>query len=284
MIQSLRNLKLRIRSIENTKKITRAMEMVSSAKLSRTKSPLLSSRTYVEKLGSMLFNILAASGNARHPFLEKDTGSGATTLCVITSDAGLCSAYNNTVIRAASTFMNSYKPGELRIISVGREGYTHFKKLGFSVINSYPELYGRYSDDITRKIYDDLTGQFLKGESGEIWLAYTYFASTLRHRPAIHKLLHIERPVAPVPKYIVEPGTKAILDELIPKYIFEKLRDIILNAFASEHAARMMAMKNATDNAADLLDTLTLQKNKARQAAITKEIIEIAMSAEALRG
>jgi F-type H+-transporting ATPase subunit gamma len=284
MIDSLRNLKLRIKSVENTKKITRAMEMVSASKLNRVRNALFLERPYFEKLESMTLRLLAGSEAAKHPFLEKRTASGKIVLCVITSDAGLCSVYNYALIRAAENFINSMAGRKVALVTVGREGFNYFRKLDFPIIKTYAELYGRYSDKAAQELYADLTGLFLNQQADEIYIAYTHFASTLRLKPAVIKFLNMEYPQNEKMEYIIEPDLDSLISQIVPAYLAEKIRLILLDTFTSEHASRMIAMKMATDNARDLIDSLTLLRNKARQASITKEILEVVMSAEALKG
>lgn len=284
MLQSLRTLKLRIRGIENTRKITNAMEMVSSAKLNRVKNKLYSQRAYFTKLENALHGLLEMGAMACHPLLEKRDNVKNITLCVITSDAGLCSVYNYSIIRLAENFINEHGRDRVQLVTVGRDGFNYFKNLNFNISNSYLELYGRYSSETANDITKELAGKFLRKESDEVYTAYTYFTSTLRHKPTVEKLLNIDYTGKSDIDYILEPGAERVLSALLSDYIHDKLRLIILNAFTSEHAARMIAMKSATDNAKELLETLTLLRNKARQAAVTKEVLEIAMSAEALKG
>jgi F-type H+-transporting ATPase subunit gamma len=260
------------------------MEMVSSAKLSRAKLALLGTRAYILRIESVLKNLLASAEKVSHPFLEKRTETGRIVLCVITSDTGLCSVYNYAVIRAAEGFMNKFDKEKVRLIVVGKEGSNYFKKHGFRISNSYPDLRGRYSPEVGKDVFRDLAGAFLNREVDEAYIAYTLFTSTLHHKPIVERFLNVERGKPTNEVYISEPDIDTVLNELFSKYIFEKLRLILLNAFTSEHAARMVAMKAATDNADELLETLTLLRNKARQAMITKEVLEVALSAEALKG
>ncbi len=286
MTESLRDLKLRIKSIEKTQKITRAMEMVSSAKLSRVKAALFLERPYFTGLEAMFGRLLTSARTAKNPFFDKRAGTGKAALCVITSDSGLCSVYNYAMIRFAENFINSRGRDNVALIVVGREGFNYFKKYNFSVINQYMELYGRYSDEISKRLYSDMTGLFLRREIDEAYIGYTHFTSTLRLKPTIEKFLNLERKVPPGGniEYIIEPDMETLTEEMARAYLSEKIRLVLLDAFTSEHASRMIAMKMATDNARDLIDTLTLLRNKARQAAITKDILEVVMSAEALKG
>ena len=285
MIQSLRNIKLRMKSVENTEKITRAMEMVSASKLNRMKNTLYTARPYFSKVEVLMHNVLkSADIAANHPLLKKRTEVRSITVFVVTSDAGLCGTYNHNMIRLTEEFVAKIGKEKVELIAIGREAFNHFKKEGYRISDGYDELHSRYSVEVASQIAESLKGIFLDGRADEVYAAYTRFDSTLRHKPVIEKLLNIESSETGGVEYIAEPDMKSVLDELLSWYLHEKIRIIMLNAFTSEHSARMIAMKSATDNAKDLIDALTLSRNKARQAMITKEVIEIASSAEALKG
>ena len=284
MIESLRNLKLRIKSIENTQKITRAMEMVSSSKLNRVRTALFMMRPYFTKFESVFTRLSSNLDASKNSFFRKQSDAGKIALCVITSDAGLCSVYNYAVTRLVEDFINKAGKDKVTLVTVGREGFNYFKKNDFPIAKRYMEIYGRYSDKIAKDIHDTLINMFLNKEVDEVYVAYTHFTTTLRLKPTIEKLLNIECNKAEHIEYIIEPDNDALLNKIVPAYLTEKIRLILLDSFTSEHASRMIAMKMATDNARDLIDTLTLLRNKARQAAITKDILEVVMSAEALKG
>ena len=284
MIQNLRQIKSRIKSIENTKKITRAMEMVAAAKLNRVKARFYAFHTYFSKLETILKNAMADLQTYGHPLLKIRTDVKRTLVCIITSDTGLCSAYNHNIINAADEFLKSYDKKRIRLITIGKEAYSYFKPREYIIENSYLGLGGRYSQKLSTEIFDYLTDMFLNGAADEIYIVYTYFSSSLRHVARIEKLLNIEIESQDQKFYIFEPDLKIVSDKLIPSYLLNKISFILLSSFTSEHSARMFAMKIATDNAEDLIDTLTLLRNKVRQGVITKEVLEIAMSAEALKG
>ncbi|MFA6142790.1 MAG: ATP synthase F1 subunit gamma [Candidatus Omnitrophota bacterium] len=283
MIQNLRQIKSRIKSVESTRKITRAMEMVSAAKLNRVRNAFYASRHYSSNLEFVLKRLLSDIDNASSPYLEKRDGSKGIAMCVIASDAGLCGTYNNNIIRAAENFINIGNRKNVKIIAIGKEVSAYFKNKGYEVARSHLGLYGRHSAKVVDDLVSELTNIFLSGTVDEVHIAYTHFSSNLRHIPAVEKFLNISYVPEPRNYYILEPGTKAILDRMVPRYLSAKMNTIVLDAFTAEHSARMLAMKVATDNAEELINTLTLQRNKARQAAITKEVLEIALSAEALK-
>ena len=284
MTQNFRQLKNRIRSIENTRKVTRAMEMVSAAKLARVKGPFYATKPYFANLERVLFNLISDIAPVSHPLLENRSEKNAIALMVISSDTGLCGIYNYNVIKLAREFADNLGKEKVIIIPVGKEAFSYFRKEGYRVENSYLGMRGRPSEKVITDITDTLTGIFSSRQCDEVYIAYTHFSPNLRHKSVIEKFLNIGYQAQDRQYYLSEPEKDAILDSMIAKYLYDKIRIILFDAFTAEHSARMLAMKLATDNADELINTLTLLKNKARQAAITKEVLEIAMSAEALKG
>lgn len=284
MQQAISGIKTRIRSVGNIRKITRAMEMVSMSKLNRVRASLFAMRNYFTRLEAVMTDFLNRACQIDHPLFEKRRVSGKIGLCIITSDTGLCSTYNQLIIKAAENFISRYQKEDIKLFTVGKEGNHHFKKSQFYIKGSYPELHGRYNQKLAENMASDLLNLFLGREADEVYIAYTHFESTLRHKPKIEKFVNIEYAGARNRDFLIlEPDLKKVADDLVPKYLYEKFRLLLLEALTSEHAARMFAMKTATDNADELMDTLTLLRNKARQAAITKEVIEIASGAEAMK-
>jgi F-type H+-transporting ATPase subunit gamma len=284
MIQSLKAIKNRIRSTENTQKVTAAMEMVSVAKLSKTEKPLFALRPFVLSLEDIMRNLIASKPALAHPLLEAREGTQRLCLCVITSDSGLCGVYNNEIIRQAENFINSRGREKIDLICVGRKGFNYFKKYELNILNSYIGLNGRYSAQAVDKILNNLTDIFISGRASQVHIAYTHFKTALLHEQRVEKFLNLERGPGAETSYILEPEKERLLNAIIPEYVSLKLRLIILDAFTAEHSARTVAMKAATDNAKDLLQGLVLLRNKVRQANITQEIMEIISSSEALKG
>lgn len=284
MIQSLRQIRTRIRAIENTKKITRAMEMVSASKLNRIKTSFNLLHPYFLNLEYILKNLLADIEGAAHPLLERRDEIKSIGICVIASDTGLCGTYNHNIMTAAEMFMERRGASEVKLVAVGKEAFAHFKRRGYKISGSHLGRYGRYSSKFSEELAGELTNIFLTGQADEIYVAYTRFSPRLRHAPVVLKFLGLECEAADEKRYILEPDKDRILDKLIPKYLSCRMNDILLDTFTSENSSRMLAMKTATDNAEELISMLTLMRNKARQAAITKEVLEVALSAEALKG
>ncbi|MCU0665630.1 MAG: ATP synthase F1 subunit gamma [Candidatus Omnitrophica bacterium] len=281
----LRQIKNRIKSVENTRKITQAMQMVSVSKLNRTQRFLEASRLYYQKLSFLLGRVVNLY-KPGHPFLNPNKSQGLT-LIVFTSDSGLCGLYNNNIIRCAQDFIHKNPRPEIKLIIVGKKGYNYFKKnKAVKIASAYLGLNGRYSD----KLHDDLIkgalDSFLSGESGEVHICYTNFKNALHQNPMAERILSIRAPVSDEPKkinYITEPGIGEILDSLLKAYLSAQMRFILFSSFTCEHALRGVTMKMATDNARELLSNLVLLRNKLRQANITRDITEIISSAEALK-
>ena len=260
------------------------MQMISAAKLNRIDKILFASRPYLVRMGK-LFNNLIKNANIEHnPFFEKRLSVQHSLLCVITSDSGLCASYNTNILRLSEEFIRQKGKDKIRLITIGRKGFSHFKSRGYQIINSYIGFNGRYSHKICSEIAQELIKLFLNNEVDEIYVAYTNFQNALVHKPQIKKFLNLEAEDTVSIQYIAEPSIEEIVERLLPEYILIKLRLMLLEAFTSEHAARTVAMKAATDNAKELLQKLILLRNKVRQAQITQELTEIISSTEALKG
>lgn len=284
MGQSLKQIKNRIRSIENTRKVTNAMEMVSVSKLNRIDKMLLSFRPYYQNLEDMFCRLVCSYAQAAHPLLEVRQKKDKIALCVITSDNGLCGLYNQNILRAAEEFIRKQGEEKISLIVVGRKGINYFRKRSMPVLRTYPELNGRFDNQFAGQLCELLIQLFLKQEADEVYAAYTSFKTAITQRAVVERLLSIELEKAEEVEYILEPDFTGVLDKMVKAYISNKVRMILLQAFTAEHAARAISMKTATDNAKELLDDLVMVRNKVRQANITQEIMEIISSAEALRG
>jgi F-type H+-transporting ATPase subunit gamma len=284
MSQSIKQIKNRIRSVENSKKVTSAMQMISVAKLNRMENKLFSLRPYALRLESLMHNLAAVSQDLSLDYFKNNAAQEDTALCVVTSDNGLCGVYNQNIIRAAEDFIKARGIDKVKLVLIGQKALSYFRSRPVKIVNSYVGLNAKFSPEACAKIIAELSGLFLSGKVGSVYLAYTYFENSITHRPSIERLLSIEpKEIKPI-EYIAEPDLKSILADLIPRYLSAKLQLVLLEAFTSEHAARTISMKTATDNAKELLGGLVLLRNKLRQAGITQDILEITSSAEALRG
>jgi F-type H+-transporting ATPase subunit gamma len=279
----------RIRSVKSTQQITKAMKMVSAAKLRRSQDRLMAARPYSTRLQALLQR-LAGAGSADHPLFE--TRGVTTRLYVVcTSDKGLCGAYNMNVIRAAQKAADADVAAgvAVQIYAVGRRAREFFAKRDYDVVAFRDDFGGQASDDKARQVTDFVQHRFLSGEVDEVVLAYAEFVTTLTQRPKLAVALPIAPPEAeegadegPALDYIWEPDKGAIYAALLPQYLRNRMYLTLCEAFASEHGARMTSMSAATQNAGEMIEALTLQRNRERQAAITQEISEIVGGSAAL--
>jgi F-type H+-transporting ATPase subunit gamma len=286
MIQTLRQIKRRIRSIENTKKLTHAMEIISVSKLRPLQNRLILAKEFFLKTDGILGNVLSSFEKISHPLLEERERKQKVSLCLLTSDTGLCGSYNHDILHEAQEWIRQHTGREVNLVVVGKKGFTHFKRLEQSISDVYTELHGRYTPRVCDQITHNLIDLFLSGKADEVWVGYTHFDSAARRWPVMEKFLAINRgvPQASGYPYLAEPDIEGFLMDFIPLYLSAKMRFIMLNALVAEHSARGLAMKEATDNATEMLEGLVLMRNKVRQASITKEIIEVISSADALKG
>jgi len=296
---SLRQIRRRIRFIQNTKAIMRAMQLVSASKLKRTQDRLMQARLVAGYLIELLERLSSHEAMLRHPLCEQRSPTTALALVVITSDTGLCGAYNAHLINLVEAHLKQDGKVPVQLVLIGKKGFRYFTKRGYSVIASSLDLAGRPDLSIIRQIATSLMDAFLAERVDAVEVAYTRFVSSVAYRPVIEPWLPVQLPVTSatnrggsakffggsyqLPDYIFEPTPERVFEELLPRVAIAKFAQMVLEAFTSEHSARMIAMKNATDNAEELLDELTLLRNKVRQATITKEISEIVGTAEALK-
>jgi F-type H+-transporting ATPase subunit gamma len=295
---NVRDIKRRIRSVSNIAQVTKAMQMVAASKMRRAQEQVLATRPYSAKAWEVLTHLAAQRGSDHgvHPLLTRRDRIATTGIVLITSDKGLCGAYNGNVIRATLQFMQGLGH-PARLITVGRRGREFMIRHGGTVVAEFSDLPPQpYLLDITpiaRTAIDD----FLGGDCDEVYLAYTDFINTLTQEPTIRRLLPItpgrvdssvmreymdDTPVHVVGGYIYEPDPHTILDAVLPRFTELQIYQAVLEALASEHSARMVAMRNATDSANELIGDLTLSYYRARQEAITTEMLDIAGGAEAL--
>lgn len=281
----VRDIKRRIRSVGNTQKITKAMEMVYAAKLRRTQSAVLASRPYAQKMEGVLGRIVASTEQKVHPFMVKRPVKSVGFI-MITGDRGLAGGYNANLIRKAMVEAARITDVEKAFLAVGRKGRDYLRRRHYKMdaeiigINDIPTVAEAKSiAELAVKGYLDQTYD-------EIYLIYQEFVSTLTQKPVIKQLLPIsyeEGEDTAASEYLYEPAPAQVLDMLLPKYVLNQVFQSLMEAKASEHAARMTAMGAATKNAGEMIDKLILSFNRARQAAITREITEIVSGADALK-
>ncbi len=295
---STREIRRRIRSVKNISQVTRAMQMVAASKMRRAQEQVLATRPYTEKAWHVLSNLAAQRGvdESAHPLLQIREPIQTIGMVFITADRGLCGSYNHNMIQTAMRFIAEL-PYPVELIAVGKRGRDAMWRLRQTIMAEFSDLppTPRLLDvtPIARSAMDG----FISGRYDVVYLAHTDFINTLTQRPAIWQLLPIQplhlgaepladyrstEPPATTLEYIYEPDPQTILGTVLPRFTELQVYQAILEAMASEHSARMVAMRNATENANELLDDLTLTYNRARQEAITKEMLDIAGGAEAL--
>jgi F-type H+-transporting ATPase subunit gamma len=284
-LASLRDIKTRITSTKKTSQITKAMQMVSASKFSRAEANAKSFVPYMEKIQEVVANIAVGSSDASHPMLTHRPIK-KTAYIVITSDRGLAGAYNSNVIRGAYQAMQKRHKStdEFTVIAIGRVGRDFFVKRGISVSLEIAGLSDQPSFAEIKDIANATVNMFTDGTYDELYMWYNHFVSAIQHDVTEKKLLPLTDLAAnnKQTSYEFEPSQEDILEVLLPQYAESLIYGALLDGKASEHSARMTAMKNATDNAKELIDSLTLSYNRARQAAITQEITEIVGGAAAL--
>ncbi len=284
---TLKEIRKRVSSVQNIQQITKAMKMVSAARLRRAQEAALAARPYAEKLEAVLHNLAAQGEELAHPFLAERAENNAT-LIVMTSDRGLCGGFNSSLIREAEAFMRQRAEQKVSLILVGRRAYDHFKRRDVTIAGEHINLYGRLSADLAHDIGRRVSEQFLSGETDSFYVLYAKFRSALVQVPTLDKIL----PIASTPQtedqgaldYLYEPAPQTLLASLLERYIDMLIYRAMLESVASEHGARMTAMDNATSNAVEMIDRLTLDMNRARQAGITRELLEIVATGESLKG
>ena len=285
-MSTLRVLRRRIRSVQNTQQITKAMEMVAAAKLRRAQARALAARPYAIKITEMLANLAGAASELDHP-LFKVREVKSTALVLITSDRGLCGAHNANLLRAAEQRLRAAAQGTLTLVLLGKKGRDYFRRRRYPVLAAHAPMPAEASLEFARTLTDDLIARFLAGEVDRVEIMFTRFVSALNRKVVVEPFLPVggqESGTAPAGGgAIFEPDAESIFAELLPRYATAKLFAALADALASEHSARMIAMGAARKNAGELIDILTLRRNRVRQAAITKELLDIVGGAEALK-
>lgn len=280
---TMREIRRRIRSIKNTQQITRAMQMVAAAKLRKVQDRVFASRPYAAKLREVLERLVAQlPPGVYHPLLE-ERPARRLGYVVVTGDRGLCGAYNANVIRLAEQTVRAASAEEVFLLTVGRKARDYFRRRKYNVLREYVDIGDDPSFPQGRELARELVGLFLDGTIDRLYLVYSQFFSPVRQQPQVVPLLPITRPpgVEAVTEYIFEPPPAELFRYLLPRYVEVQVYQMLLEAKAGEHGARMTAMEAATDNAEDMIKRLTLSFNKARQAAITKELADIIGTARA---
>ncbi len=289
---TLRDIKRRIGGVKSTQKITRAMKMVAAARLNKAQDNMINSRPYSRKLSEVLDQLLSVEKNYEHPLL-KEKGEEKIAIVVVTSDRGLCGAFNINVISAVNNiinenYSNQKEQNNLSFFCIGKKGRDYFSKHEFNIVEGHVGVLGDLKFEFVSQFNKKLTHHFLNEEFDKVIVVYNKFKSVAQQEVLSVQLYPIKPTTSAIEEekdinYIFEPDKKNIIDALLPSYLNVQVWNILLNSYAAELGARMTAMEMATENAEEMIHSLQLTYNKRRQAAITNEILEIVSGADALK-
>lgn len=288
-----RQVRGRIRVAKNIQQITKAMKMVAAARLRRAQEAVGAAQPYAEKMRDVMASLGTSGGSSvQHPLLRRTEGEPARIgILLVTGDRGLCGAYNSSIIRRASDLVRPYGPERVKMVCIGKKGATFFRRRGYDIVAEHPVPATGISFSEAQALARTGRDLFAEGEIDALYLIYTQFLSAMSQRPQTLAILPIQPPEADPgaaaggasADYDFEPNPEQILGSLLPRYVDTQVYQAVIESVASEHGARMTSMSAATDNAGKMISSLTLILNRARQAAITKEIAEIVGGAEALK-
>jgi F-type H+-transporting ATPase subunit gamma len=285
-----RVLKRRIKSVQSTKKITRAMELIAASRIAKAQLRVAAARPYSEQITEVIRNLAAGGASSSHPLLAEREQVSRVGFVVITADRGLAGGYNSSVIRAAEASLRQHQSQghDYSLILIGKKAANYFRFRKYRIDESFTGMSDQPTYEDARTVADVVMQKFQEGEIDQVELVYTQFLSVGTQRVQTRRFLPLEQeqitekqPEGPTADYEFEPGPDTILEKLLPRYVEARLFAALLDAAASEHAARQRAMKSATDNAEELIKVLNRRMNRARQESITTEIMEIVGGAEA---
>ena len=285
---SLRDIKQRIKSVKNTQQITKAMKMVSAAKLRRAQDRALAFRDYARELQGVCSR-LTALGAAEGHALAEERKTKKVELIVVTSDKGLCGGFNGNVLNRALRFLKERAGTEINLVIVGKKAFDFYKRRPWPIIETHLDTFRGVDRPLADRITASVKDRFVAGESDAAYLLFNEFVSVIQQRVVLQQILPLQPPpeeeeLELPPDYIFEPDLETLARQLFPELVVSQIYRALLESSASEHGARMAAMDAATRNAGELIAKLTLTYNRARQAAITKELIEVVSGADALAG
>jgi F-type H+-transporting ATPase subunit gamma len=285
-VATLRDIRRRIRAVQSTQKITRAMKLVAAAKLRRAQERILEARPYAHKMSDLLGNLALRTAPERHPLLARREG-GRRQIVIITADKGLCGAFNANVVRRSLEFIRQSEEAGLTLVVVGRKARDHYRRRPWTIKSEMLGFFDRLAYSHAAELARGVIESYLREETDEIHLIYNEFRSVAVQRVVREQLLPITPAAVPqdaaVVDYLYEPSADAILAALLPRHVTIQAYRALMESLAAEYGARMTAMEAATKNASEMIDLLTIQYNKARQERITKELLDIVGGAEALR-
>ena len=286
---SLKDIKKRITSVKNTRQITKAMKMVSAAKLRRAQDSVVAARPYADKMLNVLSNLAQREDPEVHPLLQQ-RGKRRALVVLMTADRGLCGGFNANVSKAAERMIRKNEEGfeAIDLMIIGRKGNDYLKRRkGMNIAKVYENLTGDLTYSTASLLGQEIVGWYDEEKYDVVFLAYNAFRSAISQEPTISQLLPIvpteAEPEQHYTDYLYEPNRGEVLEQVLPKHVEVQIFRAMLESVASEHGARMSAMDSASKNASEMMDRLTLQYNRARQAAITKELMEIISGAESVR-
>ncbi len=301
---NVRDFRTRIRSVKSTQQITRAMKLVAASKLRRAQESVVMARPYARKMLEVLSSLAARANPETHPLLAQRPEERAIVV-VITADKGLCGSFNTNILNAARHFLDDLKAEDVQVDVVGRKGRDWFKRRTYRTRRVLVDLFRNLSLRDAKQIVGELIEGFSRAEVDAVYLVYNEFKSAIQQQVVVRPLLPIPRAslsggdapgsdgvgreaaevaaMVPPEDYIYEPDAPELFASLLPKHVEVQVYHALLESSAAEHGARMSAMENATRNAGEMIETLTLQMNKIRQSAITNEILEVVSGAEALK-
>jgi F-type H+-transporting ATPase subunit gamma len=288
---NVRDFRTRIRSVKSTQQITRAMKLVAASKLRRAQDRVLAARPYARKMHEVLASLAVRANPELHPLLAQRPEKRVIAV-VITADKGLCGSFNTNILQSARRFLDRLQAEDLQVDMIGRKGRDWLKHRSYRPRRVMVDLFRDLSLREAREVGSDLIERFSQDECDAVYLVYNEFKSAIRQEVVVRPLLPIPRAeleagggaaAVPPEDYIYEPQAAQLFANLLPKYVEVQVYHALLESSAAEHGARMSAMENATRNAGEMIETLTLQMNKIRQSAITNEILEVVSGAEALK-
>ncbi len=284
---TLRDIQRRIRSVQSTQKITRAMKLVAAAKLRRAQERILAARPYAGKMKELLGNLVTGTDGAVHPLLEQREGP-RRQIVIVTADKGLAGAFNANVLRRSLEFVRASNTQEVTLVVVGRKARDFYRRRPWTIKRDMLGFWDRLAYSHAQELADYFMQQYEAGEVDEVHLLYNEFRSVAFQRPVREQLLPIPRTeggegAGAGVDYIYEPSPEAILGDLLPRHVRMQVYRALMESQAGEYGARMTAMEAATKNAKEMIEVLTIQYNKARQEKITKELLDIVGGAEALK-
>ncbi len=283
---SLKDIRRRIGSVKSIQQVTKAMKMVAAAKLRRAQNNMLNARPYASRVRRVLASLLPQIDRELLPVLQVRGEIDRSLIVVVTSDRGMAAGFNSNIIKAAQTLIDELGRDKVDLLCIGKKGRDHFARRDYTVAASYIDFWSELRFDHAIQLGRDIVSRFVNGSVDQVWVVFNQFVNVIRQEIKRERLLPLVVPEGEeldTSEVLFEPSMEAVVDSLVPRHLNIQVWRYLLESFASEQAARMTAMENATNNAGEVIERLQLEYNKARQAGITKEILDIVGGAEALR-